>query len=149
MKRMGEAGDRPRTFGDNVRQAIADQKTSNTAIAEKLGVLPQRVDALARPSNDNPTLETIFKLAKALDVSVESLVEHLDPDYDAKRAARPIPERLVETWTRAAQRAPRQTDLMWEMLLEHAGAPSSPAAEGGGASSTSPARLPDPSLATK
>ena len=72
-------------------------------------------------SAENVELKTLFRFAKALQVSVESLVEHIDDDYDSMRQRDLSPLRVAELIGRLQE--PVRTAYL-EMLLALAGAPT-------------------------
>lgn len=59
----------------NIDRLCAERKWNRRTLATKIGVLEA---SLSRSLNGNPTLETLEKIAKALDVSIKSLFD--DPN---------------------------------------------------------------------
>lgn len=59
----------------NIDRLCAERKWNRRTLAKKIGVLEA---SLSRSLNGNPTLETLEKIAKALDVSIKSLFQ--DPN---------------------------------------------------------------------
>lgn len=108
----------PRTFGDNLRAAIAKAGISQSELADRVGTGKGQVSTWTKA--DNVELETLLKIATALDVSVESLCEGINPEYDARRLAAPLPERFAELWPRVS---PRAREAWLRMLLVIADAP--------------------------
>jgi len=53
---------------------LAQKEKSNKWLAEKLGVNPNTVSQWCR-NNVQPSLETLFDIAKALDVEVRKLIQ--------------------------------------------------------------------------
>lgn len=56
----------------NVTRILKTRRMQQKDLAEKMGVAPA---ALSKALTGNPTLDTIRKIAKALDVSIKSLFE--------------------------------------------------------------------------
>lgn len=56
----------------NVTRILKMRRMQQKELAEKMGVAPA---ALSKALTGNPTLDTIRKIAKALDVSIKSLFE--------------------------------------------------------------------------
>lgn len=56
----------------NVTRILRAKRMQQKELAEKMGVAPA---ALSKALSGNPTLDTIRKIAKALDVSIKSLFE--------------------------------------------------------------------------
>ena len=59
----------------NIYMLCDQHKWNRRALAKKMGIMEA---SLSRSLNGNPTLETLVKIANALDVSVKSLFD--DPD---------------------------------------------------------------------
>jgi len=59
----------------NIDRLCTERKLNRRTLAKKMGILEA---SLSRSLNGNPTLETLEKIAKALDVSIKSLFE--DPN---------------------------------------------------------------------
>lgn len=62
-------------LNQNIDRLCAEHKWNRRTLAQKMGIMEA---SLSRSLNGNPTLETLEKLAKALDVSIKSLFD--DPD---------------------------------------------------------------------
>ena len=60
---------------NNIDRLCDERKWNRRTLAKKIGILEA---SLSRSLNGNPTLETLEKIAKALDVSIKSLFE--DPN---------------------------------------------------------------------
>lgn len=73
-------------FGENVRAAMRRTGLERDTLAAKLGVGETQVDKWLN-AKANPRLTTILRLANALDVSVEQLIDGIDAEYAAKRAS--------------------------------------------------------------
>jgi len=61
-------------IADNVRKARKKAGLSQDKLARKAGVAYNTVVKLESRENKNPTLETLRNIAKALDVSVDDLI---------------------------------------------------------------------------
>lgn len=59
----------------NIDMLCYERKWNRRSLAKKMGIMEA---SLSRSLNGNPTLETLEKIAKALDVSIKSLFE--DPN---------------------------------------------------------------------
>ena len=59
----------------NIDRLCTERKLNRRTLAKKMGILEA---SLSRSLNGNPTLETLEKIAKALDVSIKSLFD--DPN---------------------------------------------------------------------
>jgi transcriptional regulator with XRE-family HTH domain len=82
-------------------------------LAERLGRSLSQADKLRHPSA-NPQLNTLFALAKALRVSIESLIDGIDTEYEAmKRSALAARQRLTEL-------APSLNDAQLNVLIQMA-----------------------------
>jgi len=87
----------PRTLGENVQSAMARAGIkTQSELAERMGAPKGQVSAWLSDPNANVELRTLFRFAKALRVSIESLVVGIDGDYDAMRRADDSPDRLAE-----------------------------------------------------
>lgn len=62
-------------LNQNIDRLCAEHKWNRRTLAQKMGIMEA---SLSRSLNGNPTLETLEKLAKALDVSIKSLFD--DPN---------------------------------------------------------------------
>jgi putative transcriptional regulator len=59
---------------NRIKIMLAQKEKSNKWLAEKLGVNPNTVSQWCR-NNVQPSLETLFDIAKALDVEVRKLIQ--------------------------------------------------------------------------
>ena len=62
-------------LNQNIDRLCAEHKWNRRTLAKKMGIMEA---SLSRSLNGNPTLETLDKISKALDVSIKSLFD--DPD---------------------------------------------------------------------
>ena len=76
------------TLGQNLRSIQQQRGISTKALAEQIGVSPSVVSGWRRDKRGLPETPTLFKLAKALDCSVESLLAGIDDEYDARAMER-------------------------------------------------------------
>ena len=83
------------SFGDNLRAAMHRSGFERDTFAEKLGVTVPQIDKWLH-ATANPTLDTLFRLCGALQVSVEALVTGVNAEYDAQRRAGTDRQRLLE-----------------------------------------------------
>ena len=60
---------------ENVTRLCKEQKMQQKDLAEKMGIAPA---ALSKALTGNPTLDTIRKIAKALNVSIKGLFEETE-----------------------------------------------------------------------
>jgi len=73
------------TLGDNVEAAKTRKRIkTNAELAALVEMREGDLSRLLRNDDPNPELKTLLRLAKALDTSVESLIEGVDPEYAAK-----------------------------------------------------------------
>ncbi|KAB2343665.1 helix-turn-helix domain-containing protein [Actinomadura rudentiformis] len=107
----------------NLRRLREERALTLGALAERSGVAKGTVSALER-GHGNPTIETLFALAYALDVTLADLVEEPEmPETAVVRAAdRPmIPGTPLEARLLRRSRHPETTVEVYELLL-HPGA---------------------------
>ncbi len=62
------------TIADNIRKARKKQGLSQDKPAREAGVAYNTVVKIESGENKNPTIETLRSIAKALDVSVDDLI---------------------------------------------------------------------------
>lgn len=106
------------SFGENLRAAMRVQNIDRDGLARAMEVGATQVDKWLS-SNANPRLDTLFKLAAALSVSIESLCDGVNPAYEAARRRVSGAERLAEMWSRIADPGVRRS--LWYILQRHAG----------------------------
>jgi transcriptional regulator with XRE-family HTH domain len=74
------------TFGQNVQAAMARAGMATQAeLAKAMKAPPGQVSGWIDASNVE--LKTLFRFAKALNCSIESLIDGMDAEYDAQRTA--------------------------------------------------------------
>lgn len=78
------------TFGDNVRRLREAVGLKGVELAERVGVTPPVVSAWENNRTGLPETPTVLKLAKALGVSVEELLDGIDQDYDRVKVERAL-----------------------------------------------------------
>lgn len=86
-------------FGDNLRRFKKDANLSSSALAQRLGISRSSISAWEHGKKGLPETPTLFRLAKALDVSIEQLLLGVDPDYDElirTQSATPLANTLLE-----------------------------------------------------
>lgn len=93
-------------------------------LAARLGITPSTLSQSLTGASENIRLRTLLRLAKEFRLSVEYLVEGIDPAYDAMRSEAPVQEQVVELWQRAAQR--NLAPVTWQVLAVMAGTPDKP-----------------------
>jgi len=76
------------TFGENVRRLREAKGLQARQLADQVDVAPSVVSAWENDRKGLPETPTLFKLAKALDVGVEELLEGVDADYETQRQIR-------------------------------------------------------------
>lgn len=113
------------SFGENLKAAMTrggrdDLSDAKQRLASALKVSTQQVDKYLS-MDANPRLSSLFKLAKTLKVSIESLCEGVDPDYDATRIEAPTEGELLELYRRLDDATQRSVVLPVVRLA--AGAP--------------------------
>jgi transcriptional regulator with XRE-family HTH domain len=105
------------SFGEKLRIRLRAAGKTPSDLAQLTGSTPQQVNKWLQA--ENPELFTLYRIAKGLDLPVESLIEGIDPDYDAMRR--------LEGYARAAELLARvpdpQREWLWRLLLTLAGAP--------------------------
>lgn len=94
------------TFGENLKEAMRRRAVAKDALAGKLHLTEPQIDKWLAPTA-NPRLVTMFRLAKAVGVSIESLCEGADAEYDAMRGAVKDEDVLLELWRRTTDDAQR------------------------------------------
>jgi transcriptional regulator with XRE-family HTH domain len=90
--------DDSRTLGANIRAARERRGLQQNDFAAMLGVANPSLNQWEK-DKAVPTLDSLFKIAKVLDVSIESLVAGIDAEYDAQRNVGVSPERLWELYS--------------------------------------------------
>lgn len=90
--------DDSRTLGANIRAARERRGLQQNDFAAMLGVAGPSLNQWEK-DKAVPTLDSLFRIAKVLDVSIESLVSGVDAEYDAQRNVGVSPERLWELYS--------------------------------------------------
>jgi transcriptional regulator with XRE-family HTH domain len=72
------------SFGENLRTAMARTGLERDTLAAKLRVGETQVDKWLSVKA-NPRLDTLFRIATALNMSIEALINGVNDDYDAQR----------------------------------------------------------------
>jgi transcriptional regulator with XRE-family HTH domain len=93
-------------------------------LAERLGIKPSTLSESLANASDNIRLRTLLRLAKEFRLSIEYLVEGLDPAYDATRSEAPVPEQVVDLWQRAVQQG--HAEAVWRVLAVMGGESDKP-----------------------
>lgn len=62
------------TLGRNIHIILFDKKMTRMQLAEKVGISQQMVSDIVQ-GNKSPKAETLIKIAKALDVTVDDLIK--------------------------------------------------------------------------
>ena len=62
------------TLGRNLHIILFDKKMTRMELAEKVGISQQMVSAIVQ-GDKSPKAETLIKIAKALDVTVDDLIK--------------------------------------------------------------------------
>lgn len=96
-----------RTIADNIRDARLRLGLQQNELADRVGTSPANLNKWEKGTQE-PNLESLFRLAMALELSIEALCEGINPAYDAARQRVPVPARLVEMWQRIADPADRR-----------------------------------------
>lgn len=79
------------TFGENVRRHRQAAQLKGVELAKRVGVTPPVITAWEKNRAGLPEAPTLLKLAKALKVTVDHLLDGVDSDYDElKRQLPPI-----------------------------------------------------------
>jgi transcriptional regulator with XRE-family HTH domain len=137
------------TFGERVRAALMeggkDSARAKEELAKRLDISLSQVEKWLAPTA-NPRLENLFKLAIALQVSIEALCEGINPEYDAMRRRVAGLERFAEVWSRIDD--PDARADAWRTLLRLAGMPTHPDDAGPPVGASSPKSLVDPQPAS-
>ncbi|MEO1253970.1 MAG: helix-turn-helix transcriptional regulator [Bacteroidota bacterium] len=66
-------------FGERIRQVRMDKRLSQEDLAFEVGVHRTYIGMLER-AEKNPTLITLLKLSKALEIDLSQLLDNLDDD---------------------------------------------------------------------
>jgi transcriptional regulator with XRE-family HTH domain len=107
-------------FADRVDAALsAAGIATRDELAARIGVAPSTLSESLKHASESIRLKTLLRLAKELRVSVEYLIEGLDPAYDATRSAAPVQAQVVELWQLAVQRG--KAEAVWPVLAMAAG----------------------------
>jgi transcriptional regulator with XRE-family HTH domain len=83
------------SFGENLRTAMARTGLERDTLAAKLRVGETQVDKWLSVKA-NPRLDTLFRIATALNMSIEALINGVNDDYDAQRQHGAYRSRLLE-----------------------------------------------------
>lgn len=113
------------TLAEKVDAAMPAVGIANRAdLAKRCGIKEPTLSESLKGASDNIRLRTLLRLAKVLNLSVEYLIEGIDPEYDATRVAAPLQEQVVALWQLAVQRG--QASIAWGVLCLTAGRPAQP-----------------------
>lgn len=115
------------SFGDNVRATMARLGITTVQMAKDFEIKTQSVDKYMEAAYANPGLLTVIKIAKYLGVSIESLCERIDDEYDQKRASTTDEAAVLELWRRMTDDQRRVSLPMLRVMVD-APVPPSPAA---------------------
>lgn len=83
-------------FGDNLKRLRKEKKYTQSQLGDKVGVSGAYIQQLESSTKNNPSLEVLMKIAKALDVQVTDLDpnipvwEEFDVTYDTKKLAKEV-----------------------------------------------------------
>ena len=58
----------------NIKKLRDKKKLSQEKLAQKAGITYSTLIKIESEANDNPTIKTLMKIAKALDVSIDKLI---------------------------------------------------------------------------
>jgi transcriptional regulator with XRE-family HTH domain len=100
-----------RTLGQNVESAMKRRGLSQAELAAKMGMSKTQLNELLDAKG--ATLTTLFRCAKALGVSIESLVDALDDEYVTLRQPDRSAERFAELLGRLTD---HQRELLWTFV---------------------------------
>jgi transcriptional regulator with XRE-family HTH domain len=100
------------TFGQQLRATLRVLGKTPGDLADSSGATPQLVNRWLNA--ENVELATLYRLAKGLGVSIESLVSGIDPDYDAMREPDRSGDRIAELLSRIPDDV---RDQLWRLLL--------------------------------
>lgn len=62
-------------LGENIKIIRKKNKLSQEALAQKAGITYSTLIKLETGANDNPTIKTLAKIAKVLNVKVDDLIQ--------------------------------------------------------------------------
>ena len=62
-------------ISENLKQIRKDKKISRSELARKSGITARTIENIEYGKNKNPTIDTLKKLANALNVSVTQLLD--------------------------------------------------------------------------
>lgn len=122
---MSRITDVASSLADKVDAAMAVAKIATRGeLAKRCGIKESTLSESLNAASEHIRLFTLLRLAKELRTSVDSLIEGIDPDYDATRAAAPLQEQVWELWRLAVQKD--QALTVWKVLILAAGRPDEP-----------------------
>lgn len=110
------------TFGENVVRLLAERGWQQKDLAKRMGRTTQHVNNWTNA--DNVELHNLLRIATALELSVERVVEGIDADYDAMRqAAQSRLERLLQASQGLTDAQLEALQLLVERFLDRSPAP--------------------------
>jgi transcriptional regulator with XRE-family HTH domain len=84
------------TLGENVKSLREQRKISQQALAELIGTSPSTVNNWEKGRKTDLPVTTLLAIAKALDVTVDAVLDGVDQEYAAQRQRLPSRQRLLE-----------------------------------------------------
>jgi transcriptional regulator with XRE-family HTH domain len=71
-------------IGNRIKELRARKDLTQEQLAEKISINPKYLSSIER-GQENPTLDVFIRIAKALDVDIEDIFNHLEVEDPAKR----------------------------------------------------------------
>lgn len=125
METESKLGHMATTLAEKVDAAMRDVGIATRGeLAERCGIRESTLSESLSKASASIRLSTLLRLAKELHLSVEYLIEGIDPEYDVTRAEAPLQARVADLWQRAVLSG--QAHKVWPILLWAAGAPDEP-----------------------
>lgn len=83
-------------------------------LAAKCGISESTLSESLKDASEGIRLKTLLRLAKVFNLTVEYLIEGIDPEYDASRTTAPVQARVLALWDLAVRRG--QAEKVWGLL---------------------------------
>ena len=97
------------SLGDKILHGIKEKGTTKAELAKKVGIPYTTLDSMVKRNPDSVNMRTLFKIADALDVSVDYLArdeitdKHYKSNNETKRALPPELENIGVEWLKFAK----------------------------------------------